>query len=38
MKKDWIWQGGPVEPPERLTKADVQELIDDAIRKHTRNA
>ena len=38
MKKDWIWQGGPVEPPERLTKADVQEMIDDAIRKHNRNA
>ncbi len=38
MKKDWIWQGGPIEPPERLTKDDVQEMIDAAIRKHNRNA
>ena len=36
--KDWIWNGGKVEPPHRLTKEEVQEMIDDAIRKHNRNA
>ena len=35
MFKDW---GKGVEPPDRLTKAEVQEMIDDAIRKHNRNA
>ena len=38
MKKDWIWRGGKVDPPERLTRDDVQEMIDDAIRRHNRNA
>jgi len=36
--KDWIWNGGKVEPPHKLTKEEVQEMIDDAIRKHNRNA
>ena len=36
--KDWIWNGGKVEPPHRVTKEEVQEMIDDAIRKHNRNA
>ena len=35
MFKDW---GKGVEPPERLTRDDVQEMIDAAIRKHNRNA
>jgi hypothetical protein len=38
MNKKWIWQGGNIDPPERLTEARVQEMIDDAIRKHNRNA
>jgi len=38
MNKDWIWQGGKIDPPERLTKQEVQEMIDDAIRQHNRNA
>ena len=33
----WKW-GNDVEVPERLTRDDVQEMIDDAIRKHNRNA
>jgi len=33
--KKW---GEGVEPPERLTEERVQEMIDDAIRKHNRNA
>ena len=35
MFKDW---GKGVEPPERLTEERVQGMIDDAIRKHNRNA
>ena len=35
MFKDW---GKGVEPPEWATKDEVQEMIDDAIRKHNRNA
>ena len=35
MFKDW---GKGIEPPERLTEERVQEMIDDAIRKHNRNA
>ena len=35
MFKDW---GKGVEPPDRLTEERVQEMIDDAIRKHNRNA
>ena len=38
MNKDWIWKGGKIDPPERLTKQEVQEMIDDAIRQHNRNA
>ena len=36
--KHWIWKGEEVETPEWVTKAEVQEMIDDAIRKHNRNA
>ena len=35
MFKNW---GKEVEVPERITREDVQEMIDDAIRKHNRNA
>ena len=30
--------GKDIEPPERLSREDVQEMIDAAIRKHNRNA
>jgi len=33
--KNW---GKDVEPPERLSREDVQEMIDAAIRRHNRNA
>ena len=36
--KNWIWQGQKIEPPEHVTREQVQEMIDDAIRKHNRNA
>ena len=35
MFKNW---GKDIEVPERITREDVQEMIDDAIRKHNRNA
>ena len=35
MFKDW---GKDIDPPDRLTEERVQEMIDDAIRKHNRNA
>ena len=35
MFKNW---GKDIEPPERITRDDVQEMIDDAIREHNRNA
>jgi len=35
MFKNW---GKDIDPPERITKEEVQEMIDDAIRKHNRNA
>ena len=38
MHKKWIWRGEPVEPPNYVTKEECQEMIDDAIRKHNRNA
>ena len=38
MKKDWIWQGGKVDPPERVTKQEVKEMIDAAMAKHNRRA
>ena len=38
VKKDWIWQGGKIDPPTTVTKEEVQEMIDDAIRRHNRNA
>ena len=30
--------GKDIEPPERLSREDVQEMIDAAIRQHNRNA
>jgi predicted nucleic acid-binding Zn ribbon protein len=30
--------GKEIEPPERLSREDVQEMIDAAIRRHNRNA
>tara|TARA_X000000950_G_scaffold212797_1_gene256009 strand:- start:121 stop:348 length:228 start_codon:yes stop_codon:yes gene_type:complete len=38
MSKEWWWRGQKVEPPQYTTKEEVQEMIDDAIRKHNRNA
>ena len=35
MFKNW---GKDIEPPEKLSRDDVQEMIDAAIRKHNRNA
>jgi len=35
MFKNW---GKDIEPPERMTKEEVQEMIDAAIRRHNRNA
>ena len=35
MFKDW---GKGAEPPEWVTKEECQEMIDNAIRKHNRNA
>ena len=35
MFKNW---GKDIEPPERITREEVQEMIDAAIRKHNRNA
>ena len=35
MFKDW---GKGVEPPDHITKEECQEMIDDAIRRHNRNA
>ena len=35
MFKDW---GKGIEPPEHVTREQVQEMIDDAIRRHNRNA
>jgi len=35
MFKNW---GKGVEPPERLTRKDVQEMIDAAMAKHNRRA
>jgi hypothetical protein len=32
----WKWRN--VNPPEWVTKQECQEMIDDAIRKHNRNA
>ena len=38
MPKKWMWRGKEVDPPDHVTKSEVQEMIDDAIRKHNRNA
>ena len=35
MFKDW---GKGIEPHEHVTREQVQEMIDDAIRRHNRNA
>ena len=35
MFKDW---GKGVEPPDHITREECQEMIDDAIRRHNRNA
>ena len=35
MFKNW---GKKYQPPDHITKEEVQEMIDDAIRKHNRNA
>jgi predicted nucleic acid-binding Zn ribbon protein len=35
MFKNW---GKDIEPPERLSREEVQEMIDAAIRRHNRNA
>ena len=35
MFKDW---GKGVEPPNHITREECQEMIDDAIRRHNRNA
>ena len=35
MFKNW---GKDIDPPNVVTREDVQEMIDDAIRKHNRNA
>jgi hypothetical protein len=35
MFKNW---GDNIEPPDFATKEEVQEMIDDAIRRHNRNA
>jgi len=34
MFKNW---GNDIEPPERLSREEVQEMIDAAIRRHNRN-
>ena len=36
--KKWIWRGEKVDLPNHVTKEEVQEMIDDAIRQHNRNA
>ena len=38
MPKNWIWRGEKVDLPNHVTKEEVQQMIDDAIRKHNRNA
>ena len=35
MYKNW---GKDIEPPDRITREEVQEMSDAAIRKHNRNA
>tara|TARA_B100001094_G_scaffold245484_1_gene241960 strand:- start:7408 stop:7638 length:231 start_codon:yes stop_codon:yes gene_type:complete len=39
MKSDkWIWRGEEVEAPDWVTRDETQKMIDDAIRRHNRNA
>jgi hypothetical protein len=38
MTKSFEKWGSNIEPMEYTTKSEVQEMIDDAIRKHNRNA
>ena len=30
MSKKWIWRGEEVDPPNHITKEEVQEMIDEA--------
>ena len=42
MSKKWIWRGEDVNPPNHVTKEEVQGMIDEAvdraINQHNRNA
>ena len=42
MSKKWIWRGEEVNPPNYVTKEEVQKMIDEAvdraINQHNRNA
>ena len=42
MSKKWIWRGEEVNPPNHVTKEEVQGMIDEAvdraINQHNRNA
>ena len=42
MSKKWIWRGEEDDPPNHITKEEVQEMIDEAvdraINQHNRNA
>lgn len=42
MPKKWIWRGEEVDPPNHITKEEVQDMIDEAvdraINQHNRNA
>ena len=42
MSKKWIWRGEEVNPPNHVTKEEVQKMIDEAvdraINQHNRNA
>jgi len=42
MSKKWIWRGEEVDPPNYVTKEEVQKMIDEsvdrAINQHNRNA
>ena len=34
----WVWRGEKIEPPDWVTRDEAKEMIDDAIRRHNRNA
>ena len=38
MSKKWIWRGEEVDPPNHITKEEVQEMIDAAIKQHNHTA